>query len=218
MARREPQNIEAEISVLGCGFLEKTALDKIMDEVSEEMFYNESNKLIFKAMKQLHNVGTPVDISTVCNELDKDKSLSKVGGVEYITEIINSVPSTANLNYYINIILEKTILRTLISRSTKIQEDCYDEKEPIIDIVENAERNILGVYNDKLGRDIKRIQDILPEIQKNIEALSESKTEFTGIRTGYYDFDNMTRGLQKNQVIIIAGRPGSGKSAFKRCY
>ena len=214
MARREPQNIEAEISVLGCGFLEKTALDKIMDEVSEEMFYSDANKLIFKAMKNLHTEGTPVDISTVCNELDKQKNLAKVGGVEYITDVINSVPSTANLNYYIKIILEKSILRTLISRSTKIQEDCYDEEEPVVDIVENAERNILGVYNDKLGRDIKRIQDILPEMQKNMEALAESKTEFTGIRTGYYDFDNMTRGLQKNQVIIIAGRPGSGKSAF----
>ena len=214
MARKEPQNIEAEIAVLGCGFLEKTALDKIMDEVSEEMFYNEANKTIFNAMKSLYNEGIPVDTSTVCNELDKTKSLAKVGGVEYISEIIDSVPSTANLNYYIKIILDKTILRTLIARSTKIQEDCYEEADSVVDIVENAERNILGVYNDKLGRDIKKIQDILPEIQETMESLAESKTEFTGIRTGYYDFDKITRGLQKNQVIIIAGRPGSGKSAF----
>ncbi len=214
MARREPQNIEAEISVLGCGFLEKTALDKIMDEVSEDMFYNESNKTIFKAMKSLYTDGTPVDTSTVCNELDKNKELSKVGGVEYISEIINSVPSTANLNYYIKIILEKAILRNLIAKSTKIQEECYEESEPVVDIVENAERNILGVYNDKLGRDIKKIQDILPEAQREMEALADSKTEFTGIRTHFYDFDNITRGLQKNQVIIIAARPGAGKSAF----
>ncbi len=214
MPRREPQNIEAEISVLGCGFLEKTALDKICDEVSEDMFYSEANKTIFAAMKKLHTDGIPVDISTVCNELDKSKSLSKVGGVEYITEIISSVPSTANLNYYIKIIFEKAILRNLISKANKIQEDCYDEEESVVDIVENAERNILGVYNDKLGRDILKIQDVLPEVQAQLEALVESKTEFTGIRTGYYDFDNMTRGLQKNQVIIIAGRPGSGKSAF----
>ena len=214
MARREPQNIEAEISVLGCGFLEQTALDKICDEVSEDMFYSEANRTIFNAMKTLHTEGTPVDTSTVCNELDKNKTLSKVGGVEYITEIVNSVPSTANLNYYIKIIFEKAILRNLISKATKIQEDCYDEEDSVVDIVENAERNILGVYNDKLGRDIKKIQDILPEIQKEMEMLAESKTEFTGIRTGYYDLDNMTRGLQKNQVIIIAGRPGSGKSAF----
>jgi len=214
MPRKEPQNVEAEISVLGCGFLEKAALDKIMDEVSEDMFYSEQNKTIFKAMKTLCTNGIPVDTSTICNELDKSKSLAKVGGVEYITEIINSVPSTANLNYYIKIIFEKSILRNLISKTTKIQEDCYEEQDSIVDIVENAERNILGIYNDKLGKDVKKIQDILPELQKNMEALAENNTEFTGLRTGFYDFDVKTRGLQKNQVIIIAGRPGSGKSAF----
>ncbi len=214
MPRKEPQNIEAEISVLGCGFLEKTALDKILDEVNEDMFYSENNKLIFKSMAYLHSNNIPVDTNTICNELEKNKVLSKVGGVEYITEIINSVPSTANLNYYIRIMFEKYVLRNMISVTSKIQEECYDEQEPIVDIVENAERSVLSVYNDKLGRDIKRIQDILPELQKNMEALSETKSEYTGLRTGFYDFDAMTRGLQKNQVIIIAGRPGSGKSAF----
>lgn len=214
MARKEPQNIDAEISVLGCGFLEKTALDKIMDEVTDEMFYSDENRIIYKAMKNLHTNNIPVDVATVCNELDKNKDLAKVGGVEYITDIINSVPSTANLNYYINIIFEKSILRNLINKTTKIQEECYNEQDSIVDIVENAERNILSVYNDKLGKDIRSIQDVLPEVQKNMEALAESKTDFTGIRTGYYDFDNMTRGLQKKQVIIVAGRPGCGKSAF----
>lgn len=214
MARKEPQNIDAEISVLGCGFLEKTALDKIMDEVTDEMFYSDENRIIYKAMKNLHTNNVPVDVATVCNELDKNKDLAKVGGVEYITDIIDSVPSTANLNYYINIIFEKSILRNLINKTTKIQEECYKEQDSIVDIVENAERNILSVYNDKLGKDIRSIQDVLPEVQKNMEALAESKTDFTGIRTGYYDFDNMTRGLQKKQVIIVAGRPGCGKSAF----
>lgn len=214
MARKEPQNIDAEISVLGCGFLEKTALDKIMDEVTDEMFYSDENRIIYKAMKNLHTNNVPVDVATVCNELDKNKDLAKVGGVEYITDIIDSVPSTANLNYYINIIFEKSVLRNLINKTTKIQEECYNEQDSIVDIVENAERNILSVYNDKLGKDIRSIQDVLPEVQKNMEALAESKTDFTGIRTGYYDFDNMTRGLQKKQVIIVAGRPGCGKSAF----
>ncbi len=214
MARKEPQNIDAEISVLGCGFLEKEALDKIIDEVSDDMFYSDANKIIFKAMKDLHTNNIPVDSNTVCNELDKNKTLSKVGGVTYITEIIDSVASTANLNYYIKIIFEKSILRNLISKATQIQEDCYEEQDPIIDIVENAERNILGVYNDRLGRDIKKIQEVLPEMQKNMELLAETKTEYTGLRTGYYDFDNITRGLQNKQVIIIAGRPGCGKSAF----
>ena len=212
--RKEPQSIESEISVLGCAFLEKTALDKILDEVTEDMFYSDANRIIFKAMKSLHDDSIPVDISTICNELDKTKSLSKVGGVEYITEIINSVPSTANLSYYIKIIFEKAVLRNLISKATNIQEDCYNEEDNLVDIIERAESKILGVYNDKLGRDIRKIQDIIPEMQKTMESLAETKTEFTGIRTGYYDFDEMTRGLQKRQVIIIAGPPGCGKSAF----
>ena len=212
--RKEPQNIDAEIAVLACGFLEKSALDKIMDEVNDDMFYSDANKLIYKAMKTLHTANIPVDTSTIINELDKSKSLSKVGGVEYITEIVSSVPSTANLNYYIKIIFEKSILRNLIETSTKIQKACYDEKDSVVDIVENAERNILSVYNDRLGRDVRKLQEILPEIQQTMENLANSDTEFTGIRTGYYDFDNMTRGLQNKQVIIIAGRPGCGKSAF----
>lgn len=214
MARKEPQNIDAEISVLGCGFLEKSALDKIMDEVSDDMFYSEANKTIYKAMKTLHANNIPVDSNTICNELDKSKSLGAVGGVEYITDIINSVPSTANLNYYIKIIFEKATLRNMIAKTTAIQEECYDEQNPLLDIVENAERSILGVYNDRLGRDIKKIQEVLPDLQHTIETLAESKTDFTGIRTGFYDFDAMTRGLQKRQVIILAARPGAGKSAF----
>ena len=214
MARKEPQNIDAEISVLGCGFLEKSALDKIMDEVSDDMFYSEANKTIYKAMKTLHANNIPVDSNTICNELDKSKSLGAVGGVEYITDIINSVPSTANLNYYIKIIFEKATLRNMIAKTTAIQEECYDEQTPLLDIVENAERSILGVYNDRLGRDIKKIQEVLPDLQHTIETLAESKTDFTGIRTGFYDFDAMTRGLQKRQVIILAARPGAGKSAF----
>ena len=179
-----------------------------------EMIYYEENRIIFKTMKNLHINNIPVDVQTVCNELDKTKTLSKVGGVEYIAKIIDSVPSTANLGYYIKIIFEKSILRNLIEKSTKIQEECYEEKDSVVDIVENAERNILSVYNDKLGRDIQKIQDVLPEVQKNLEALADSGEEYTGLRTGYYDFDAMTRGLQKKQVIIIAGRPGCGKSAF----
>ena len=148
MVKREPQNIEAEISILSCGFLEKNALDKIMDELDEDMFYSEANKHIFKAMKNLYIEGIPVDISTVCNELDKDKLLSKVGGVEYISEIINTVPSTANLNYYFKIVFDKYILRNLIAKTTKIQEECYEENDSVVNIVVDAERNILSVYKN----------------------------------------------------------------------
>ncbi len=214
MARSEPQNLDAEMSVLGCAFLERSALDKIMDEVNDEMFNDSRNKEIYKFIKELHVNNIPVDIKTVCNELDKNKSLSKVGGVEYITEVIASVPSTANLNYYIKIIFEKSVLRNMIEKTNIIQEACYNESDSVEDIVENAEKSILGVYNDRMGRDIKKLQDILPEVQKQIDTIVANKTDFIGVRTGFGGLDVLTRGLANKQVIIIAGRPGCGKSAF----
>ena len=209
-----PNNIEAEKSLLGSVFWSYAALQKACEEMDKEAFYFDSNGTIFEVIKELYDNKKPVDMNTLTAELVTKKLLDKVGGVEYIADIIDSVPSTANLNYYIKIVFEKSILRNLIAKSTQIQDECYDEQDSVVDIVENAERNILSVYNDKLGRDIRKIQDILPDMQKNMELLAETKTEFTGLRTGYYDFDNMTRGLQKKQVIIVAGRPGCGKSAF----
>ena len=214
MARIEPQNLEAEISVLCCAFLQRDALDKIIDEVNDEMFLDPRNKEIYRTMKVLHNNNIPVDIQTICNELDKSKSLSKVGGVEYLTDVINAVPSVANLEYYIKIIFEKSVLRNIIDTTNQIQQECYDESDDVVNIVENAERSILGIYKDKMGRDIKKLQEILPEVQKQIDQIVASKTDFTGIRTGFTGLDKLTRGLSKKQVIIIAGRPGCGKSAF----
>ena len=210
MARIEPQNLEAEISVLCCAFLQRDALD----EVNDEMFLDPRNKEIYRTMKVLHNNNIPVDIQTICNELDKSKSLSKVGGVEYLTDVINAVPSVANLEYYIKIIFEKSVLRNIIDTTNQIQQECYDESDDVVNIVENAERSILGIYKDKMGRDIKKLQEILPEVQKQIDQIVASKTDFTGIRTGFTGLDKLTRGLSKKQVIIIAGRPGCGKSAF----
>lgn len=214
MARMEPQSLEAEISVLCCAFLQRDSLDKILDEVSEDMFLDPRNKEIYRAMKALHNNNVPVDVQTICNELDKSKALSKVGGVEYLTEVINAVPSTANLEYYIKIIFEKSILRNIIDTTNQIQQECYDESDDVVNIVENAERSILGIYKDRMGRDIKKLQEILPEVQKQIDEIVANKTDFTGIRTGYTGLDKLTRGLSRKQVIIIAGRPGCGKSAF----
>ena len=195
MARMEPQNLEAEMSVLCCAFLQKDALDKIIDEVNEDMFLDERNKLIYISMKKLHNDNIPIDVQTLCNELDKSKSLSKVGGIEYITEVINAVPSAANLEYYIKIIFDKSVLRNIISTTNQIQEECYNESDDVVNIVENAERNILGIYKDRMGRDIRKLQEILPEVQKQIDAIVANKQSFTGIRTGYGKLDQYTNGL-----------------------
>ncbi len=212
--RKEPQNLEAEINVLGCAFLSKSALDKVCEELNSSMFYNKQNQIIFDTIKSLNTKNTPIDSTTVSNELEKNKQLSNIGGLEYLMEVINSVATIANLEYYIKILYEKHILRSLINVSTEIINDSYEEKNEVDEIVESAERNILSVNSDKLGKEIKSIQSILPEVQAQIEELAKDKSGISGIPSGFYELDKKTKGFRKNQVVIIAGRPGSGKSAF----
>ena len=211
---KEPQNLEIEIAVLGCAFLSQSALDKVCEEVNPEMFYSVSNRKVFETIKDLVSKNIPIDSNTVIDALDKKSELSNIGGIEYITEIIDSVATTSNLNQYIKILFEKMILRTLISKSTNIITDCYEQKDEVDEIVENAERNILSINTDKIGKDMKSIQDVLPVVQDEVEELAKNKSGVTGVASGFYDLDKLTRGFHKNQVIIIAGRPGAGKSAF----
>lgn len=210
--RDVPQNVDAEIAVLCCAFLQKDSLEKVLDEVTDDMFFDEMNLTIFKTMKKLHDSGIAIDIETMWNELNKDKS-SKVS-LEYLGDVINAVPSVANLNYYIKIIFDKAVLRNIINKTSQIQDICYEEDGDIADIVEEAERSILSIQKDKLGKDIKKLKEILPEVQKQIDEIVANKTDFVGIRTGFNGLDEYTRGFSPKQVIIIAGRPGCGKSAF----
>lgn len=212
--KKEPQNLEAEINALGCAFVNESSLDKICEELISEMFYNKANAKVFSVVKELHTKNIPVDSTTVINELEKHKELNEIGGIEYITEIIDKSGSIYHLNEYIKIIFEKYILRNLIEKSNGILQECYDESSGVEEIVENAERNILSVHSDKLGKEIKNLQDILPFVQEQIEELAKKKTGIIGVPTGFHDLDKKTRGFIKNQLIILAGRPGSGKSTF----
>ncbi len=215
MARVEPQNIEAEINAIGCAFLNKEALDKVCEELTGEMFYDTKHKKIFEALQKLREKEIAVDITTITNELEKDKgSLSSVGGLEYLTEIIDSVATPANVEYYINIIFEKYILRSLINKSTNIIENCYDEKEDLDTIVEDAERSILEVNTGRHVKEIKSIQEILNKAQQELEFLAKNGGDVTGVPTGFIDLDRRTTGFHANELIIIAGRPGMGKSAL----
>lgn len=214
MARKEPQNIEAEINALGCAFLNKGALDKVCEELTSEMFFSEPHKLIHEVLEKLRSKDIAVDITTVSNELEKNNTLSTVGGIEYLTEIVNSVATPANIDYYINIIFEKHVLRTLINKSTKIIEECYDEKEDLNVVVENAEKSILAVNSDRMVKEIKLIQEVLDKAQEEIEFLAKYGGDVTGIATGFYDLDRRTTGFHNNELIIIAGRPGMGKTAL----
>lgn len=215
MARKEPQNLDAEINALGCAFLNKEALDKVCEELTSSMFYDEKNAKIFEVLSSLKNKEIAVDITTVTNELEKSgNGLSTVGGYSYLTEVIDSVATPANINYYINIIFEKFILRTLINKSSNIIEECYDESEDLNTIVENAEKSILEVNSGRMVKEIKPIQEVLVKAQQELEFLAKNGGDVTGVPTGFYDLDKRTTGFHGNELIIIAGRPGMGKSAL----
>ncbi len=212
--RKMPQNIDAEMSVLGVAFLDKYALEKIVEEVDSSMFYSEQNKKLFEALHELYKNRIAIDITTVKNELDKQKNLNSVGGVEYISEVIDSVATAANLDYYIKIIKEKALRRKLIETATDIISDTYEEEGNVANLLDNAEKNILNVIKARQTSEFRPIGDVLRTAQEQLEEMSKNKSAITGLPTGFYDLDKSTAGFHEGELIIIAARPGMGKTAF----
>ncbi len=212
--RNMPFSLEAEQSVLGSAFLSKYALQKICDELNRDDFYLESHSKIYDALSELNEEGKPIDITIVTDKLEKNKTLSSIGNIEYLLEVINSVPSASNIDYYINIVHEKAILRRLISVSNDIAEDAYLEDGNANEILDSAEMKILNVVKTRKSSEFHKIQDVVFKAQENLEKLCNQKGEITGLATGFYEIDKLTSGLHENELIIIAARPAMGKTAF----
>ena len=213
-ARKMPQNLDAEMSVLGVAFLDKKALTKICEELYPDMFYSDANRKLFEAIKSLYDQKIPLDSTTIMDELDKRKSLNAIGGVEYISEVIDSVATAANLDYYIKIVKEKAITRNLINTATDIITDAYEEDENVTDLLDNAEKRILNIVRERQNSDFIHIRDAIAKAQENLERLAQNNSDMTGVPTGFYDLDKATAGLHEGEMIIIAARPGMGKTAF----
>lgn len=209
-----PHNIDAEKSVLGSMFLSKYAQQKAIESLNKELFYLDANGKIFEAIRTLREKLISIDMTTVTEELENKKLLKQVGGVEYLTEIINFVPTAANIDEYIRIVEEKAILRRLIEEATEIVSSGYNQEEDLNEVLDNAEKKILNVVKTKKGTEFRSIQDVLLKTQSDLEKLSLQKGEITGIPTGFYDLDKVTSGLHDNELIIIAARPAMGKTAF----
>ena len=212
--RNIPYSKEAEQSVLGSAFLSKDALQKICDELNEEDFYLEANQKIFRVLSELNSEGIPVDITIVTDRLESAKELSEVGNIEYLVEIANFVPSAANVDYYINIVHDKSVLRKLINAPNEISNSSYTENLPVNDILDSAEAKIFNVVQKRKTAEFRDIQDVVFKAQSDLEQLSENKNEITGLPTGFYEFDKLTSGLHERELYIIAARPGMGKTAF----
>ena len=213
MARVMPSNKEAEMSVIGVMFIDSSLIDNICEEIRADMFFDERNKFLFEAINELHKNGMPVDAGIIKEELDKKKRLNSVGGIEYISEVIDSVITTANLSYYIDILKENATRRNLINAATEIVTEAYDE-EDVTTVLDNAERNILNVVKVRTVKDFVPIHEILRRAQAKLEELAKSKKLITGLETGFYDFDKITTGFQPGELIILAARPGMGKTAL----
>lgn len=213
-SRKMPQNNEAEMSVLGVAFLNDYAMEKIVEEVDSEMFFIEANRYIFDALKSLYQSSTPIDITTVKNELDKQKKLNAIGGIEYLSDVIDSVATTANLDYYIQIVKEKATRRKLIDTATNIITETYEEEKDLTLLLDQAEKNILNVVKTRKTSELIPIGTALRQAQENLENLAKNKSAITGLTTGFYDLDKATTGLHEGELIIVAARPGMGKTAF----
>lgn len=212
--RNLPNNLEAEESVLGSCFLSKYALQKANESLLPESFYSDKNAKIFRAMINMQEENTPIDITTVTSYLQKKKELTEVGGVEYLTELLNYVPTASNVDYYIKTVEESAILRNLILTAENIAEEGYSGDESINEILDNSEKKILNIVKKRTASEFRTIREVLKKTQSDLETLSQSKGEITGLETGWYDFDRLTTGLHPNEFIIIAARPAVGKTAF----
>ncbi|MFC7061095.1 replicative DNA helicase [Halobacillus seohaensis] len=212
--RIPPHNIEAEQAVLGAVFLEPEAMSTAAEYLLPDDFYRASHQRIFEVMLTLSDRGEPIDLVTVTTALSNNKVIEEVGGVSYLSDIANSVPTAANITYYTKIVNEKSTLRGLIRTATNIVTSGFAEEEQIEDVLNSAEKDILEVAQRKDSGAFKSIKDVLIDVYDNIENLHNSDGSTTGIPTGYRDLDHITSGFQRNDLIIIAARPSMGKTAF----
>jgi len=209
-----PNNLEAEESVLGACFLSKYALQKASENLTPESFYCEKNSKIFSTLVELMEEQVPLDITTVTSRLKKKKILTEVGGVEYLTEIVDYVPTATNIDFYIKTVEDASILRNLIQTAEEIASDGYNTEEPINDVLDNSEKKILDIVKNRKSNEFRTIKDVLSKTEANLEFLAENKNAITGLSTGLYELDKITTGLHGSELIIIAARPAMGKTAF----
>jgi replicative DNA helicase len=209
-----PQNLDAEMAVLGSMLLDEDAISTAVESLDRDSFYKDAHKKIFGAISDLYNANKAVDLITMTDELKRNGILDEVGGPSFLTALANSVPTAANINHYVSIVKEKSILRTLINSATRIVSLCYESDGNVDEVVDSAERFIFEVSSRKSQGSYLHLKEIVKDSIETIDRLYQKKAHVTGIPTGFIDFDIKTAGLQASDLIVIAGRPSMGKSAL----
>ena len=215
LAALPPSSLDAERSVLGAVLQDSGAANLAFETLTPEDFYSAEHKEIFEAMRSLHIAGNPIDLMTLGNELTKRGTLDSVGGAAYLLQAIRFVPTTANTRTYIEIVLEKATLRRLISAAQQISQQCYQQSDPLQDVLHNAERLIFDIVMKRGGSDsLRPINSVLMGTFDQIEELSRLKGRLGGVPTGLYDLDRMLTGLHGGELILVGARPAMGKTSM----
>ena len=212
--RVPPQSIEAELSVLGSMMLKPAAVSQAVELLHAEDFYRQAHRAVFEAMELLLRNGEPVDIVTVTESLKKSGLLEQVGGISFLANLTNTVPSTANLAHYAKIVKEKAVLRALIDASTEIAGAAYEASEDIAEQLDDAERKILAIAGGQTTGAFISAKEVVFDAVDRVSELAKAKGGITGLSTGLATLDSVTRGLQPSDLIIVAARPAMGKTAF----
>ena len=212
--RIPPNSVEAEQSVLGAMLLDKEAISTATETISGEDFYREAHKEIFEAIVDVYNRSEPVDLITLTEKLKTRRTLDAVGGITFLTNLMDAVPTTHNVKYYAKIIEEKSLLRRLIRTSNDIISKSYQASEEIGDIIDDAEKGIFNISLNRSTQGFTHVKNILNVNFDKIEELYLNKGRLTGVPTGFTDLDGMLSGLQKSDLVLIAARPSMGKSSF----
>ena len=212
--RIPPQNLEADQSVLGSMLIDREAILTVAEILKPTDFYREGHQKIYSAMLALAERNDPVDLITLAEELALRNQLEELGGMPYLTTLANVVPTAANVAYYAKIVQEKAVLRSMINAATRIVSRCFEAQEPVEEIVDEAEKLIFEIAQRSTSQDFASMKDLLKDVFDNIDKLWGNKGGVTGVPTGFYDFDNLTCGLQNSDLIIIAARPSMGKTTL----
>ena len=212
--RIPPNSVEAEQSVLGAMLLDKEAISTATELISGEDFYREAHKEIFEAIVEIYDKGEPVDLITLTEKLKKRNTLDAVGGITFLTNLMDAVPTTHNVKYYAKIIEDKSLLRRLIKSSNEIITKSYQASDDIGEIIDDAEKGIFNISLNRSTQGFTHVKNILNINFDKIEELYLNKGRITGVPTGFNDLDGKLSGLQKSDLVLVAARPSMGKSSF----
>lgn len=212
--RLPPHNVEAERAVIGAMMLNADAIMVCSELLTSDEFYQQQYGIIFDALVEMYKDGVGADLVTLQNKLREKEVTPELYSVEYLGELLASVPTSANVKFYAEIVHEKAVLRRLIRVSEQVTKDCYMDSQPLEDILEDTEKSVFDVIQQRGGSEFEPIRDVVLRALDSIEKAAKQKGNITGLETGFRDLDAKTAGLQKSDLILIAARPAMGKTAF----